>query len=649
MFGLLRSLFTGPAARRTARSASCRLGLEGLGASTSVSPRRPLTSRPEVEHLESRVVLSAAGSLSGATFSLQQGNLYEIAGSSRKLIATNVQGYAWGTLGGTNYVFDLTNTGAVKDFDGRHWTTLTGSKPSVSQITAFNGHLYMVAHNGGDNDSVWQYGGKGTSWATLTSPDFNVSEIWGLNGHLVMVGANGGTNGVWQYSGKGTNWAALTGADANVSHIDVVNGRLYMAADNGTNQDTVWRYNGSGTSWTAVTGPNTSVSQIGAYNGHLVMVGTNGGNNSVWQYSGSGTNWAALTGPNTQVYELVVANSSLEMVATNGGAPSVWRYTGSGTRWAPLTGAALRNELASWSLAAKHPAADMAYSPATGALFGDGGPSYQDVQQAGLADCWLLASLAETAARAPADITSMFLFDGSTVENGSPVDVYSVHFYDRSGVAHYVTVDTELPAAGYCYDHPVNNVLWVALAEKAYAEANAAGYVTTRTVGANSYNATNYGDPTWALRAITGQKVVVNEGDLASAWQDGGLIVLSSTDFGNSPASSDGVYIVPNHAYAVVDYDPTTGAFTLFNPWGVGGGFMPLPNGNLVFFGGTVTETAEQLATDFGWFAIGAGGAPGRAANDLAAHTPTGHEAADLLFASGEAQSLGHRLESTIG
>ena len=37
--------------------------------------------------------------------------------------------------------------------------------------------------------------------------------------------------------------------------------------------------------------------------------------------------------------------------------------------------------------------------------------------------------------------------------------------------------------------------LWVALAEKAYAEANALGYVTTNGDGMDSYSAMNYGDP----------------------------------------------------------------------------------------------------------------------------------------------------------
>jgi hypothetical protein len=45
----------------------------------------------------------------------------------------------------------------------------------------------------------------------------------------------------------------------------------------------------------------------------------------------------------------------------------------------------------------------------------------------------------------------------------------------------------------------------VALAEKAYVEANAVGIVTSNNVGIRSYDALNNGDPAWALQAITGK------------------------------------------------------------------------------------------------------------------------------------------------
>jgi hypothetical protein len=541
--------------------------------------------------------------------------LYEILLLNKTLIDTNVQSFTTGSLGGINYVFDLSNNGTVKEFNGSQLTALTGSNTSASQIAAGKGNLYMRAHNGGNNDSVWRYRGSGTNWNQLTGSNTNVAQIATINSGLYMVGNNGGaSSSVWKYNGSGTSWGTLTGSNTNVSQIEAVNGKLYMLAGNGGNKDNVWQYSGSGTNWNQLTGSNTVVSQIAANNGHLYMVGTNGGNNSVWQYSGSATNWTALTGSNTQVYEIVTAESHLDMVATNGGSPTVWQYSGSGTNWTSLTGTALRNALATWSLSTSHPAAAKAYSSVNGTLFGPNGPSYLDVQQGALSDCWLVASLAETAARVPADIKSMFLFDGSTVENGSQVNVYSVRFFDHSGVGHYVTVDTELPLGGAYYDRPVGGagavngsaspVLWVALAEKAYAEANAKGFVTTQHDGTNSYAAMNFGDAVWALQAITGKSASdysINPSDVVSAWNAGKLVVLVTS----TPVSS---YIVGNHCYAMVGYNSSnSNPFEIFNPWGTDSNGWAPGHANTIF--GRFFTNATLLSQNFSSESIGVGAA----------------------------------------
>ena len=53
--------------------------------------------------------------------------------------------------------------------------------------------------------------------------------------------------------------------------------------------------------------------------------------------------------------------------------------------------------------------------------------------------------------------------------------------------------------------------------------------------------------------------------------------------------TTDGV--VANHAYAVIDYDPSTQSVTLFNPWGVG-------IGN----GGLITLTWTEIQANFSYF-----------------------------------------------
>ena len=199
------------------------------------------------------------------------------------------------------------------------------------------------------------------------------------------------------------------------------------------------------------------------------------------------------------------------------------------------------------------------------------------MEQGAAADCWLEASLAEVAARDPQDIRNMFTYDGTIVDNGATVGLYTVRFFNTSGSAVYVQVDTELPSGGEYYDHVDNDLgtqaLWVALAEKAYAVANGLGYVTTNNEYQDSYNALNYGDPAWALQAITGNPASdysINPTNIASAWNSGDLIVLCTS----TPTSS---HIVGDHCYAVVGYNASSSQpFEVFNPWGTNSsGYAP--------------------------------------------------------------------------
>jgi hypothetical protein len=254
---------------------------------------------------------------------------------------------------------------------------------------------------------------------------------------------------------------------------------------------------------------------------------------------------------------------------------------------------------------ANDPTALVAYSPVSGSLFGADGPSYQDVEQGDVGDCWLLAGLAEVAARTPSEIENMFTYDGSTVENGSVVGIYTVRFFNYAGRAQYVTVDTELPAGGAFYDSPANGVLWTALAEKAYAEANAAGFVTTSHMGRNSYAALDGGDPVWALQAITGKPArdfSIKPRNLGAAWNDGQLIVLSTS----TPVSS---HVVSSHSYAVVGYSASSAKpFEVYNPWGTtsSGTAQGDPSVYGLFF-----ADGTFLARNFAWQSLGTG-APAR-------------------------------------
>jgi len=200
-----------------------------------------------------------------------------------------------------------------------------------------------------------------------------------------------------------------------------------------------------------------------------------------------------------------------------------------------------------WFLGLDHPIAGSAYQPATQPLFLNGA-AYTDIRQGGLGDCYIMASLAEVALKSPSTISSMFINDGD--------GTYTFRYYtddqpySQRGIAHYVTVDSQLPS-GYA-DH--SSELWVGLAEKAYAQ-----------IQGNSYNNLNSGSINASLSQITGNTWLFPMSDLSSfvdAYNAGAIIGLTSAITPASPS------IVGRHAYALVSYDAATQILTLYNPWG---------------------------------------------------------------------------------
>jgi Calpain family cysteine protease len=276
--------------------------------------------------------------------------------------------------------------------------------------------------------------------------------------------------------------------------------------------------------------------------------------------------------------------------------------------------------------APSEPTADASYSPAPAGtpLFSAGGPSYLDLSQGVANDCWLMASLAEVAARDPQIIRNMFTYDGTIVENGATLGLYTVRFFNTGGSVVSVQVDTELPSGGTYDDHVQNDLgtscLWVALAEKAYAVANGDGYVTTNYPNLNSYDSLEFGSASWALHAITGLSASgysINPTNVAAAWNAGDFIVMDT----DSPSSS---LIVSDHSYAVVGYNSSNSLpFQLFNPWGTdSSGWAPGHSGKIY---GLFTANASFISHNFSeqWFVTGAMNGDNLAtpANKLAAST----------------------------
>jgi hypothetical protein len=228
------------------------------------------------------------------------------------------------------------------------------------------------------------------------------------------------------------------------------------------------------------------------------------------------------------------------------------------------------------------------YSYAGGSLF-QGGISYRDVDQNNVGDCYLLASLGAAARQSPSIISSMF------TDNGD--DTFTVRFFKPDGSRDYVTVDRFLPTSSWGGAvfagwgggdvSEANNELWVALAEKAYAQINESGWIGQDNT--NSYNGTslsatpvrdngggiNGGGASIALQQITGH-AVTNESvtdnflwwrvsddadEILAAFNSGKMVTLDTDD---APSAS----IVDNHVYTLVGYNASTDTFQLWNPHG---------------------------------------------------------------------------------
>jgi hypothetical protein len=239
------------------------------------------------------------------------------------------------------------------------------------------------------------------------------------------------------------------------------------------------------------------------------------------------------------------------------------------------------------------------YKLSTLPLYGpSGAPSWEDVNQGYLGDCYFVSALGEVALQAPSAIQSMITSNG----NGT----YGVRFF-VNGKPDYVTVNTQLPVMGGGYRWANGSTLefangasdtWVALIEKAYAQLNAqtnAPHGMALNSASDSYAGIAAGNGS-ALTLITGQPesaTVLYAGEssnalasilsnAASAFKAGEEVLMST------PGNSSG-NLVGGHMYMVTGINAATGALAIQNPWG------SAYSGSLAM---SFTETIQQLAAD---------------------------------------------------
>jgi Calpain family cysteine protease len=191
-----------------------------------------------------------------------------------------------------------------------------------------------------------------------------------------------------------------------------------------------------------------------------------------------------------------------------------------------------------------------------------------DIDQQGLGDCYLLASLAEIAQQNPELIRDIVRPN----DNGT----FTVTFYD-DGDPVEIVVGPHIPAddgstvfagPGDEPDGSDNPELWVMLIEKAYAQYH------------GSYGEIEGGFTNEALEHLTGSDSDRSDADdvsiesLDDALDGGSAITVEtlSSDDGEKKQLYEDSELYSSHAYYVTDVDPEAGTVTIRNPWGTSAG-----------------------------------------------------------------------------
>lgn len=210
------------------------------------------------------------------------------------------------------------------------------------------------------------------------------------------------------------------------------------------------------------------------------------------------------------------------------------------------------------------------YTQAGGELFVDGVDA-GDIDQGATGSCYFLSALAGTANDKSEIIEDMF------EDNGD--GTYSVRFY-TNGQADYVTVDSMMATkdcgtylhANAGGDNGAQNIvsddneLWVALAEKAYAQLNESGRLgqqeATNRYGIASNEGISWGFSTNGIEHVTG--LSASWGNLNASGNNG----VSSAELQNL-VNGDNVVTVgwSGHARSIIGYDAITGDYDIRNPY----------------------------------------------------------------------------------
>jgi hypothetical protein len=228
-------------------------------------------------------------------------------------------------------------------------------------------------------------------------------------------------------------------------------------------------------------------------------------------------------------------------------------------------------------------------------LFASGVPHRESIRQGPRGDCYFLAAVGALLSRSPHDVSSLL----QTRSDGS----FAVSFPGRPVIRVSRPTDAQIAL----YTSSAKDGLWLFALEKAFGDVSASeGYRPM----VESLDATSSGgDPGYSIRILTGHKnwrFDINGGQsrgdedrlnrvrlirerLAEAYQMREVLVVSSQTNGLLPGG-----VAPQHAYALIGFNPSRDEVTLWNPWGKT--FTPSRESQGSFL--------EQFATDHGVFTV---------------------------------------------
>ena len=579
--------------------------LSGLGNSSTYLDKDPLNLNPTESSPQQLLSLNVPIDNAGNTLATARnvGTLTGTQSFSDWVEKADTNDYYSFNVG-TQSNFSLSLTGLSADADvqllnssgGVISSSTTGGTTSESITSQLSAGTYYVR--------VYQYSGDTNYSLSLTATvvDYagntratahNIGTLTGTQSFSDWVG-RADTNDYYSFNvGTPSNFSlSLTGlsADADIQLLNSSGRVIYRSTAGGTTSESitgqlspgtyyvrVYQYSGNTTYTLSLTdwySQNLRDAEIITLTSSLAADGNLSRNDMIAIFRGAKDGGVINANELTDLRTLVSNSTFFTMVdyvkvLSNKIANSDVANTNSGigNLFAGSSATQMENLIGKWFLGNDRPDANYTYKYVSGSLF-QNGLSADDIYQGAVGDCYYLVTLASIAREKPEYIQNMF------TDNGD--NTFTVRFYNN-GVADYVTVDRYLPTSGGYAAYAGwgggsvssnSNELWVALAEKAYAQLAESGWSRTYSdTQNNSYAAIETGWMDTVIRQVTG--LGTSSFEAVNMTQTQLINLVNSNQVLTAAFVYGGDYgVVNGHAYTITSYNATNGTFHLQNPWG---------------------------------------------------------------------------------